>query len=266
MDMSGKVAVVTGATGGIGKEIARGLVGLGATVVIGARDEARGAAAATELGVTAHPLDVADQASVRAFAGKVAAEHAAVHVLVNNAGAWFSDRRESPDGIELTFATNVLGPYLLTSALATPLRAGHARVLNVVSSIASDYDAEDLEFTRRPYDGFKAYAASKQALRLLTWAQAADRDITANAVAPGFVRTDLNRHATGLRTAMINIAVRLMGSTPAKGADTPLWAATAPELDGVTGRYFDARTDKDAGPRDPEAVSDLERRCAELVR
>jgi NAD(P)-dependent dehydrogenase (short-subunit alcohol dehydrogenase family) len=267
-DMAGKVAVVTGATGGIGKEIARGLVRLGATVVIGARDERRGAATADELGVTAYPLDVADRASIAAFAAKVVAAHPAVDVLVNNAGAWFSDRRESPDGVELTFATNALGPYLLTDALLAPLRAGRARVVNVVSSISGDYDADDLQFTRRRYDGFKAYAQSKQALRMITWGQAAAAEgtgMTANAVAPGFVRTEFNRNATGLRAAMINLSVRLFGSSPEKGADSPLWAATAAELDGVTGRYFDARTDRDGGPRDPDAIADLERRCAAMA-
>lgn len=267
-DMTGKVAVVTGATGGIGKEIARGLVRLGATVVIGARDDRRGAAAAGELGVTAYPLDVADQASIAAFAAAVIAAHASIDVLVNNAGAWFSDRRESPDGVELTFATNVLGPYLLTNALLAPLRAGHARVVNVVSSISGDYDADDLQFTRRTYDGFKAYAQSKQALRMITWGQAAAAEgtgMTANAVAPGFVRTDLNRNASGMRTSLINMSVRLFGSSPEKGADSPLWAAAATELDGVTGRYLDARTDKDGGPRDPEAIADLERRCAAMI-
>jgi NAD(P)-dependent dehydrogenase (short-subunit alcohol dehydrogenase family) len=264
-NLTGKVAVVTGATSGIGTEIARGLAGLGATVLIGARDEQRGARAATELGATAYPLDVADRSSVAAFAARVAADHPTIDILVNNAGAWFSDRRESPDGVELTFATNVLGPYQLTDALLGPLRAGRGRVVNVVSSIASDYDAEDLQFRRRPYDGFKAYAQSKQALRMLTWAQAADSGITANAVAPGFVRTALNRHASGFRVALINASVRLFGTSPRQGADGVVWVASAAELDGVTGRYFDRRTEKDGGPRDPDAIADLQRRCAELA-
>lgn len=265
-------AVVTGATSGIGKEIARGLVRLGATVVLGARDEQRGAAAKADIGgdVVVLPLDVADLASIREFAATVTERFPTLHLLVNNAGAWYTDRKQSPDGHELTFATNVLGPYLLTDQLQAPLRAaGQARIVNVVSGIANNYDATDLQFDRRPYDGFQAYAQSKQALRMLTWGQArrlADTGVTANAAAPGFVRTGFNRNAKGFRAGLINLSVRLFASSPAKGADTPLWVATAPELRAVTGKYFSGRTEKDGGFHDQTAIADLERRCAELTR
>ncbi len=278
VDLTGTVAVVTGATTGLGKEIARGLLRLGGSVVVGARDPGRGAAAVADLSADAKhagavsvlPMDVSDQASIRSFVTAFQREHDTLDLLVNNAGAWFSDRRESVDGLELTFATNVIGPYLLTELLLDPLRrAGYARVVNVVSSISGNYDATDLQFARRPYDGFKAYGQSKQALRMLTWdlaEQGASSGIRVNAAAPGFVRTEFNRNATGARTAMINLMARLFASSPAKGADTPLWAAVAPELRDATGKYFTGRAEKDGGPRDAAAIADLRRQCEQMTR
>ena len=235
--MSGKVAVVTGATGGIGKEIARGLVRLGCNVVIGARDARRGEAARVELGaagdggVSVLPLDVSDQSSVRSFATELrrvlrSGIGQGLDVLVNNAGAWFTDHRRSSDGLELTLATNVLGPHLLTELLLDDLRAaGSARVVNVVSAITGDYDPTDLQFTTRRYDGYKAYAQSKQALTMLTWGLAtrmAGQGVSANTAEPGFVRTAFNANAHGPRATMINVMARLFAVPAAKGADTPL--------------------------------------------
>ncbi len=273
--MSGKVVVVTAATGGIGKELARGLLGLGAHVVIGARDLRKGEATRAELsagsaggGVTVLPLDVADQSSVRAFAAAFTGRHQRLDALVNNAGAWFTDRRQSPDGYELTLATNVLGPHLLAEQLLDPLRAaGSARIVNVVSSIAGDYDATDLQFTRRPYDGYKAYAQSKQALTMLTWSLAgrlAGQGVTANTAAPGFVRTNFNANAHGARATMINLMARLFPASAAKGVDTPLWAVSAPELEGVTGKSFAGRKEEAPKFTDPGPVAELERQCRDL--
>jgi len=285
-DLTGKVIVVTGATGGIGKEIARGLFRRGATVVIGGRNPERTIATKRELEnlpenrtrdgyeVHAFPIDVAHQASLHAFAATVRERFDAVDGLVNNAGAWFTDRRESPDGVELTLATNVLGPHKLSELLTPLLQAGartrgEARVVNIVSGIAGNYDADDLQFTRRPYDGYRAYSQSKAALRMLTWGLAARLEgtgVTANAAAPGFVRTDFNRNAHGFRAGMINFMARLMAVSPEKGAATPLWVTTAPELTGVTGKYFDGLKEKDGGFADQAAIADLERRCEELER
>ena len=274
--MSGKVAVVTGATGGIGKEIARGLFRLGAHVVIGARDPRRGETARADLAggsageVSVLPLDVADQSSVRSFAAAFGDRHGRLDVLVNNAGAWFSDRRQSPDGLELTLATNVLGPHLLTELLLDPLRsAGSARVVNVVSAIVGDYDPADLQFSRRKYDGYKAYAQSKQALTMLTWGLAKRMDgqgVAANTAAPGFVRTGFNANAHGARATMINVMARLFAVSPEKGADTPLWAASAPELDGVTGRSFSGRKEQAPKFTDPGPIAELENLCGDLER
>jgi NAD(P)-dependent dehydrogenase (short-subunit alcohol dehydrogenase family) len=214
-------------------------------------------------------LDVASVASIRAFAAAFRRSFDSLHILVNNAGAWFTDRRVSGDGHELTFATNVLGPYLLTELLTDVLVASQpARVVNVVSSIAGDYDPQDLDFVHRKFDGFKAYAQSKQALRMLTWGLAArlkGTGVTANAAAPGFVRTNFNQHAKGFVATMIGLSSRLFAVTPEKGADTPLWVATAPELANVTGEYFDGRKQKDGKFREPAALVDLETRCAAMI-
>ncbi len=269
-ELAGKLAVVTGATAGIGKEIARGLQARGATVVTGARDPARGERVRSELpGLVALPLDVASIASVRDFAAELRVRHPRIHLLVNNAGAWFTDRRESPDGYELTFATNVLGPHLLSALLHDALvAAAPARVVNVVSGFASNYDPEDLMFARRPYDGFKAYGQSKQALRMLTWGLAerlAGTGVIANAAAPGFVRTEFNRNARGFTAAMIGLSSRFFAVSPEKGAETPLYVACAPELAGQSGKFFDGKREKDGRFRDPAAIRDLEERCQRML-
>jgi NAD(P)-dependent dehydrogenase (short-subunit alcohol dehydrogenase family) len=272
-NMSGKLVVVTGATGGIGKEIARGVVRLGGNVVVAARDPSRCEATRKELAaekgggeITSLPVDMAEQASVRAFAAAFAERHPALDVLVNNAGAWFTGRRESPDGYELTFATNVLGPHLLTELLLDRMGAApRARVVNLISTISGSYDPTDLQYSRRPYDGYKAYGQSKQALTMLTIGLArrmADSGVTANAVEPGFVRTGFNANATGPQAVMIKFFARLMGVSPAKGADGPLWVATSPELDGVTGKRFAGRKEKPMLFGDSEPIAELERICA----
>jgi NAD(P)-dependent dehydrogenase (short-subunit alcohol dehydrogenase family) len=267
-----KTAFVTGATGGIGKQIALGLARTGAHVILGARDLARGRAAQAELAaasgssnITVAQVDVSSQKSIAALELGVSR----LDILVNNAGAWFSDRCTSIDGHELTFATNVLGPHLLTRKLLPLLEASSAaRVINIVSGLAANYDATDLEFAQRKYDGFKAYAQSKQALRMLTWGQAARlarAQITVNAVAPGFVRTEFNRNAHGFTAGMINVMAKLFAVTPAKGADTAIWAATSAELAGVTGKLFEKRKEKADKFGDVAAIADLERRCDELA-
>jgi NAD(P)-dependent dehydrogenase (short-subunit alcohol dehydrogenase family) len=265
-----KTIIVTGASGGIGKEIARALAADGAKVVLAVRDRARGEAARNDIAattknprVTVRELDVADIGSIRRFADEWSEP---LDVLVNNAGAWFSDRRVSPDGHELTLATNVIGPFLLTELLLPSLRAARGRVVNVVSGLAANYDATDLQFSRRKYDGFKSYAQSKAALRMLTRGLAErEREITVNCAAPGFVRTEFNRNASGFVATTINVMARLFGADPAKGAKTPVWVATAPELAGVTGKYFDDAKEKDGKFPSLDAIAELEAYCREVT-
>jgi NAD(P)-dependent dehydrogenase (short-subunit alcohol dehydrogenase family) len=263
-------AVITGATSGIGKEIARGLLGRGATVVMGARSVDKGKAVRGELAeapgggkVEILPLDVASMKSVREFAAAVAEAHPALQLLVNNAGAWFNERRQTAEGHELTLATNVLGPHLLTKLLLPQLRAGRpARIVNIVSSLAGNYDASDLEWEQREYSGLKAYAQSKQALRMMTWKVAQRLEgsgVVANAAAPGIVKTNFLQNATGFAAGMFSLSSKLLGVTPEKGAATPLWVALAPELASVSGKYFDALKEKDGKFREQAALDELEK-------
>jgi NAD(P)-dependent dehydrogenase (short-subunit alcohol dehydrogenase family) len=275
-DLTGKVALVTGATTGIGKEIARGLARMGAEVVIGARGLDRGNAARDDIAqtsgnakVSVMQIDMADQKSIRAFASSFLATHAKLHILVNNAGVWMTDRKDSPDGHELTFATNVLGPYLLTTLLAPALEAAApSRVVNVVSSIAGNYDAADLEFTKRKFDGSKAYAQSKQALRMVTWGMAerfAASKVTLSCAAPGFVKTEFNRDVHGFTAMMVNFFAALMAVSPERGAETPLWVAASRELEGQTAKYYDKRKEQDGKFRAPEPIAQLLRECERMT-
>lgn len=250
--MSGKSVVITGPTSGIGREIARRLAGLGANLVLGCRDAAAGSALSAELrgtaaagSVEAVQVDLASRASIERFAAVVRDGHPRLDVLVNNAAVSRGEQpwAKSDEGIELTFATNVLG-YFRTSLLLRPLleKSAPARIVNVASTFASDLDLDDLQFQRRPWEAMKAYAQSKACDRLLTWALARRLEgtrVTANAMAPGLiVDTGLYRHTPP------DVMARLRqrgGRTPAEGADTAVWLASTPEVEGVTGVFFENR-------------------------
>jgi NAD(P)-dependent dehydrogenase (short-subunit alcohol dehydrogenase family) len=255
----GKTAIVTGANTGIGKEIARGLVGAGMHVILACRDTAKGEAARAELGkdqTEVRALDVSDEKSIKAFASGVSGP---IDVLVNNAGAWWQDRKTSAEGVELQWATNVVGPTHLTQLLLPRLKEAPAgRVINVASTAAGGLDLDDVQFEKRKYNGVKAYSACKQANRMVTWALAgklAGTKVTANALSPGLVKTELNRSVTGF----LGFVFKMLGPmqiTPAKGADTAIWMATAPELDGVSNKFYVGRKEKPCKFREPQAAVD----------
>ena len=273
-----RTCLVTGASTGIGKEIARQLARTGATVVLGCRSLARGEVARAELVAdTGNPrisvmqVDLASQTSVRAFAEQFQRRHPALHALVNNAGMWQPHRELGPEGIERIWSTNVLGLHLLTQCLLDLLRASApARIVNVASSMASDLDLSDVQFERRPFRGLKVYAATKQADRMLTWAQAerlAGTGVTANAMDPGFVgRTEVNRHVTGVMSLFFSGLGRLVGRSPAQGADTASWLVLSPELEGVSGRFFKDRKELPCQFRDPAEQRRLWELCEEMTR
>jgi retinol dehydrogenase-14 len=251
--MTGRAVVITGPTSGIGKEIARSVARLGANLVLGCRDAAAGKRLADELqkvpgagSMEVVQVDVASHPSIKEFAAQVLTRYPRFEVLVNNAGVSLGTqpRTESPEGIEITFATNVLGYYRLGLALLPRLKdSGPARVVNVASTFASDLDLDDLQFQRRPWDSMKAYAQSKACDRLLTWALARRLEgtgVTANAANIGFTRTGLYRQQNlGLGLGLLCWLTLPFARSAEEGAQTVIYLATAPELAHVSGKYFE---------------------------
>lgn len=275
-DMSGKTCVVTGANTGIGAQIARELARLGGTVVLACRSLERGQAALDEIAAQTGSdrlelmqVDLSSQASIRQFAETLAERHPALQVLVNNAGIWPSERTLSADGIELTFATNVLGYFLLTQLLTPLLLAGApARIVDVASEMAGHLDLEDLQFERRPFDGLKAYAQSKQSNRMLAWARARRLDgqpLTVNVMHPGGVRTEINRQQGGLYGLVVGAWFRLFGKTVEAGADTAVWLAASDEVAGESGKFWVDRAVRRCRFADEQAEERLWRACEALV-
>lgn len=266
--------VITGATSGIGKQVASRLASLGADIVLACRDRGRGEQVAADIRVNTGrervavmTVDTADQSSIRAFAADFRDTYGTLDVLVNNAGVVLPTRTTSVDGIELTFATNVLGYHLVTMGLLDALEAAApSRVVNVASTFAFDVDLEDLQFERRPYDGLSAYAQSKACDRMLTWALARRLQaskVTVNAMAPGLVLgTDLYRHLT---PEAKNDLAQYGSRSVTEGADTAVWLASSPELDGVTGRFFEQRTEIPCQFRDEDAEERLWQTCEQLA-
>ncbi len=258
--IAGQTVLVTGATSGIGLETGRALAKKGARVVVGARDASRGQGVVDEItagGGRAELLeiDMASLASIRKAADRISATHSKLDVLVNNAGIAVSGRRLSPDGHELTWATNFLGPFLLTRRLLPLLKkAGRPRVVNVGSEghRAGRIDWENLELGRG-YTTFRAYANSKLALALFTLELARREPGVATVVMhPGGIATKI----WGVAPRPISWILNLVLPSAAKGAAPVVRLASAPDLGGLTGRYFNrfrevapstaARNDADA--------------------
>ncbi|HYK82594.1 MAG TPA: SDR family oxidoreductase [Gemmatimonadales bacterium] len=250
--LAGKTVLVTGATSGIGRETARALARLGATVIVGARDPARGEAMVAELkraGGSAELLviDLAAFDSVRHAAAQVTAAHPRLDVLVNNAGIATRQRQLSPDGHELTWATNFLGGFLLTRLLLPALRrAPEPRVVNVSSGahVGAHIRWDDLE-RERNFRGYSAYAQSKLAQVLFT-RELARREprIAVTAVHPGVIRTAIWRAGPFWLRWLFAVVL----PSARRGARPVVRLAAAPELARVTGRYFDRL--REAAPSD----------------
>jgi NAD(P)-dependent dehydrogenase (short-subunit alcohol dehydrogenase family) len=265
--VKGKIAIVTGATSGIGRVTARELARAGAEVVLVGRDAARGEEEALEIRrTTGNALvsvligDLASQASVRRLAASYLAKHDRLHVLVNNAGAIFGDRTVTDDGIERTFATNHLAYFLLTNLLLDALKASApARVVNVASGVhrGAKLDFDDLQFERRTYVPMQAYAQSK--LANVVWsAELARRlegtKVTSNALHPGVIASNFGASGPGWMRFGVKLVAPFLMSTE-KGAETTTYVATSPDLESVTGKYFEKKkaTEPSAAARDASA-------------
>jgi NAD(P)-dependent dehydrogenase (short-subunit alcohol dehydrogenase family) len=255
--LHGRDAIVTGGASGIGVETVQALAMAGARVVIAARDQAKAESVAAILrqdtgngAIESELLDLASLASVRAFVERTLAKVRPLHILISNAGIMAPPLYYTEDGFESQFGTNHMGHFALTAGLLPALKAaGTARVVSL-SSIGhrrSGMHFEDLNFRELPYDPFIGYGQSKTANALfavgLTERHAAD-GITANAVMPGGILTGLQKHMSREQQMALGWfgesgKVNERFKSTAQGAATSIWAAVAPELEGVGGRYLE---------------------------
>jgi NAD(P)-dependent dehydrogenase (short-subunit alcohol dehydrogenase family) len=251
--MKGKTIVATGATSGIGEAAILNLAGLGARIVLVARDQARAEttmrkleARAPGLGHRAHLADLSSMAEARKVGTAIAASEPRIDVLINNAGALFSDRRVTPEGVELTFALNHMAYFVLTVALWERLiGSAPARVVSTSSDAhkGASLDFDDLQSVRG-YRGFKVYGRSKLANILFTREIArrlAGTGVTANCFHPGVVATRFGSSSGGFASLVIPI-LRPFFLSAEQGADTLVYLASAPEVAETTGEYFVKRS------------------------
>jgi NAD(P)-dependent dehydrogenase (short-subunit alcohol dehydrogenase family) len=269
--MDGKVILLTGATSGIGRQAAQALAPAGGRLVLVGRDRARTDALVGELRAhnpDVHGLvaDLSSQAEIRRLAGEFLARHDRLDVLINNAGALFTTREETVDGVERTFALNHLAYFQLTTLLLDRLTATaavpgqSARVVSVSSDAhrRAKMGWDDLELKRSyPAQGWAAYGQSKLANILFTRELARRLDgtrVTANCLHPGFVDSGFARN-NGLVARVLMTLARPLQRTADKGAETVVWAATSPDLATTTGQYFkDCEARKTTKPA--ESVTD----------
>ena len=248
--MQDKICLITGGSDGIGYVASRELARMGARVVIVGRNSAKtGAAAQRIIADTGNPAveyllaDLSSQREVRRVAAEAMQLVPHLDVLLNNAGAIFLSDRRSAEDIEMTFALNHLGYFLLTNLLLEHLRkAPQARIVNVSSRAHESTGKFRLEDLPKPSGngGYPAYKRSKLCNILFTYELARrleGENITVNALHPGLVRTNIASN-NGLLGRVGNFFIRVRGIAPDKGAETPVYLAASPEVESMTGKYF----------------------------
>jgi retinol dehydrogenase-14 len=252
MLMNGKICLVTGASSGIGKATALGLAKLGATVVIVCRDTARGETARAEIvqksgsnSVDLLLADLSSQEEIRRLASEYKSKYQQLHVLINNAGVYYTKRHVTVDGLEAMFAVNYLAHFLLTNLLLDIIkRSAPARIINVAGAYHAKgkISFDDLQ-GEKDFDGQRANHQSKLADVLFTYELARRlkrAGVTATCLHPGMVATDLiakDKDFPVFFKYLYKLSRPLMKS-PAKGAETSISLASSPEVEGVTGQYF----------------------------
>ncbi len=245
LSLRGKVVLITGATSGIGKETAKGLAKMGATIVFTTRDDKRGKETKEEIvsnsgNKDVHVLfcDLASFDSIRKFCDEFKKRFDRLDVLINNAATWDYTRRVSKDGIENILATNLLAPFLMTHLLLDLIKkSAPSRIINLTSGLHSGtIDFEDIEFKKK-FSGFKAYRQSKLGVILFTRLLARKlkgTGVTVNTVHPGMNNTNLGRDAGRISRAIF----KLISKDPKIGAQTSIYLASSPEVEGITGEYW----------------------------
>jgi len=277
--MNGKICLVTGATNGIGKATAQRLAQMGATVVIVGRSAPKTAQLVEEIRATSgnHNVDslladLSSQQDIRRLAAEFKTRYSHLHVLLNNAGATFTTRQLSVDGIEMTFALNHLAYFLLTNLLLDIIEASTpARIINVSSDAHSGgkIDFDNLQ-GERSYSGFGPYGNSKLANILFTTELARRLEgtgVTVNALHPGLTSTGFGKNNPGLLMKIMGAVIPLIARSPEKGAETSIYLATSPEVESITGKYFVNRKVAQTAPQaaDNAAATRLWDVSAEMV-
>jgi len=255
--MAGRVCVVTGANSGIGKATAMGLAEMGATVILVCRSKEKGEAALSEIrgksGNNSLDLMLADMSSmrsVRQLASEFRRKYDRLQVLVNNAGLFMFTRSTTGDRLETTFEVDYLSHFLLTGLLIDLLKASAPSRLVEVSSVAhynGHIDFDDLQ-GEKGYGGWKAYSQAKLAQVLFTYELARrlkGTGVTANCLHPGAVATNIWSRPLG-RAGFIMKLLRLFMMGPEGGAKTPIYLASSPDVEGVSGKYFTNKKEKES--------------------
>jgi NAD(P)-dependent dehydrogenase (short-subunit alcohol dehydrogenase family) len=262
--MQGKTVIITGATSGIGEVAAIHLAEQGARIVFTARDKARADETMVKLRkanpAADHAVHMADLSRLSEMkrVGAILAQEPRIDVLVNNAGALFNKRQETADGLEMTFALNHMGYFVITNLLLPRLKPG-ARIVTVASNAhrGAKLKFDDLQSTRG-YIGFPVYSKSKLANILFNreLARRTPQGVTANALHPGFVATRFGDNSGGLMRTVLKVAKPIGAISPEEGAKTIIYLASSADVAGVTGEYFfeckpitptaEARNDADA--------------------
>ena len=257
IDLSGKLALVTGASAGLGAETARALASRGAEVVITARNMPKGEEVARQIraatgnaAVEVEELELGSVTSIRNFAERFLERHASLNILINNAGVMACPFDKTEDGFELQFGTNHLGHFLMTCLIAPALeRGGPARVVSLSSRAhtMSDVFFDDVNFEHTPYNQWLSYGQSKTANVLFAVElerRLGHKGVHAYAVHPGVIETELTRHMGEadyklLQDRAAERKTPMQTKTVSAGAATSIYAATAPELDGRGGTYLE---------------------------
>jgi NAD(P)-dependent dehydrogenase (short-subunit alcohol dehydrogenase family) len=274
--MQGKTVLITGANSGVGLAAAIALARMGARILMICRDARRGADAldvvadaASEAGPVLLLADMSSQKSIRALAEEVRRRFLVIDVLINNAGGIFAERGLSVDGIERTFATNHLGPFLLTNLVIDLVKAaGAARIVNVAAeAYPGRLEFDNLQGERR-YGFLNAYFRSKLENIIFSFELARRLEgsgVTANCMSPGPTRTQFGDNMTGLPGLFPNVKRLFPG--PETGARTLVYLASSPEVEGVSGRFFLRQRARRTKPvtLDREIAARLWRISAELV-
>ncbi len=279
--MKGKTVVITGGNAGIGKATAIALAKKGAEITITSRSEGKAKVAVDEIKKASGNehidfvlINLVDQESVRKAAEEIKVKCPKIDVLINNAGCYLSELELSPQGIEGQFATNHIGHFLLTNLILDNIKAaGNARIINLASiahKSTRNLNFDDLNYEKEEYGGWKSYSRSKFCNILFTKELARRLEgtgITANAVHPGGVRTEIAEKDANWYTKLGWIVMKPFMITVEKGAATSIYLASSPKVEGESGGYWvQSRKEWSNRPsQDPELASALWKKSEELV-